>query len=94
MTSVLAWGLAAAGETAEARSLLPDLEGWSAVSAYRRAAVYLALGEESQAMERLEESASSADPWFVYLPVDPIFATLRSVPRVGAILASRFVHPG
>ncbi len=92
MKSVLAWGLAAAGETAEARSLLPELEGWSPVSAYRRAAVYLALGDESQALARLEESAASADPWFVYLRMDPIFAPLRPNPRMADLIARRFGH--
>jgi serine/threonine-protein kinase len=96
MRSLLAWGLVQAGETAEARRELADLDASTAntfVSPAQRAAVLLALGETGPALDRLEEAADGKDPAVVHVGMEPLYAGLRGQARFEALLR-RIGFPG
>jgi DNA-binding winged helix-turn-helix (wHTH) protein/tetratricopeptide (TPR) repeat protein len=84
LRAALGWGLAVAGETDEARSILEELEHppdatWT--SPYQRALLHAALGDSGRALACLEESCEARDAWAVWVTVDPMLDVLRSDPR-------------
>jgi hypothetical protein len=84
LRAALGWGLAAAGRTDEARTLLRELEhpedgSWT--SPYQRALLHAALGETGRALACLEEACVARDAWAAWLLVDPMLDALRSDPR-------------
>jgi TolB-like protein/DNA-binding winged helix-turn-helix (wHTH) protein len=78
------------GEQQKAREQLRFLEErrsrgqW--VSAYNLALIHEGLGEQKRAMELLEEAAKEPQGMLVYLKIDPIWAPLRSQPRLAALM--------
>jgi DNA-binding winged helix-turn-helix (wHTH) protein/Flp pilus assembly protein TadD len=90
--AMLARGLALAGEIVEARTLLADLEHASAgyVSPCLLAAVHIALGERSPALESVVAAGEARDAWVVWLRVDPTFAALRGDPAIERMLERIF----
>jgi DNA-binding winged helix-turn-helix (wHTH) protein/tetratricopeptide (TPR) repeat protein len=84
MRAQLAWALAHAGQTDEARAILSKLEGLEPhahVSRYHRAVVRLALGEREAAIDELERAAEARDPWIVFLDADDGLDELRGEAR-------------
>ena len=72
---------ARAGRAREARATLARLADASRtrhVSAYHLAAIHVALGDTTAALDSLERALAERSPWFGYLDVDPRFAPLRS----------------
>lgn len=83
MRAVLAWSLACAGQSAQARAELAGITATAEggyLSPYQRATVLTALGEADAAIVALEEACASRDPWLVWLAVDPMLAALRDRP--------------
>jgi hypothetical protein len=58
------------------------------VSAYHVAAIHVALGDTSAALDWLERALAERSPWIGYLEVDPRVAPLRSHPRFKRLVAS------
>ncbi len=88
MQGVLAWTLARAGQGAEARALLAEIEaGGAYFSPYQRATVLAALGDHDEALRDLLRAADARDPWVTWLKVDPMLDPLRSDPRLVALEA-------
>jgi DNA-binding winged helix-turn-helix (wHTH) protein/tetratricopeptide (TPR) repeat protein len=88
MRAVLAWAFARAGDLAEARRRLEDLDRIATntfVSPCLRAAVLGALGDNAAALARIEEGAQKRDAQVVFLGADPLFAPLRADPRFRAL---------
>ncbi|HET6618009.1 MAG TPA: adenylate/guanylate cyclase domain-containing protein [Gemmatimonadota bacterium] len=86
----LAYGLAAAGQEAEARSVLDELdsegrEGY--VRAEFLAAVYGALGDPDEAFLQLDRAYADRSAGLIYLHLDPLFDSLRDDPRFSALVA-------
>ena len=85
----LAYACARAGRVERARELLSSLmaedEG-SYVPPSRIAAVLLALGERSRALDWLERAFAERDNWLVFLAVAPEFDELRQEPRFAALI--------
>jgi DNA-binding winged helix-turn-helix (wHTH) protein/tetratricopeptide (TPR) repeat protein len=90
--ALLARSLAIARQAAEARGLLADLEHASAgyVSPCLLAAVHLALGERSRALERVVAAGEARDAWVIWLRVDPTFAPLSGEPAFERLQAQIF----
>lgn len=82
MRAVLAWSLASAGRSAEARAELGVTAAAEAgyASPYQQATVLVALGEGDAAMAALEQACGGGDPWLVWLAVDPMLIALRDRP--------------
>jgi serine/threonine protein kinase/Flp pilus assembly protein TadD len=75
---------AEAGREDKARRVLAQLERMSPqrfVTPYHRALIHLHLGERERALELLDESVTSGEPWVVWLGVEPQFESLRADPR-------------
>jgi tetratricopeptide (TPR) repeat protein len=82
---------ARAGRVREARATLGRLADASRtrhVSAYHVAAIHVALGDTTAALDWLERALAERSPWFGYLAVDPRFAPLRSQARFQSLIAS------
>lgn len=77
---------ACAGHQAEARKILQDLlelAGRRRVDAYCVALIYVALGQQDQAIEWLDTACNSHGVWFTYMVNgDPRLDALRSDPRL------------
>ena len=88
-TSNIGYALARSGRKEDARKMLSDLEGQSRsryVSPYSVAQLYLAIGDESKALEALERGYDQRDPLMVFLKVEPRWIQLQSQPRFVALL--------
>jgi serine/threonine-protein kinase len=75
---------ARAGRVQEARATLARLADAARtrhVSAYHVAAIHVALGDTTAALDSLESALAERAPWMGYLLVDPRFTELRSQPR-------------
>ena len=53
---------------------------------HRIAAIYLALGDEDQAIELLKKDYEVNDNWMNQLKIDPVMDPLRSDPRFQVLL--------
>jgi hypothetical protein len=62
------------------------------VSAYHVAAIHVALGDTTAALDWLERALAERSPWIGYLEVDPRIAPLRSEPRFQRLAAK--LHDG
>jgi len=86
----LAYAHARAGNAAEARKILRELEkptGQQPTSFYLIAIVYVGLGETNKALENLEKAfAGKRDKWLVFLKVEQALDPLRSEPRFKDLL--------
>jgi tetratricopeptide (TPR) repeat protein len=83
-----AYGLAC--QEATARKILDELTERSKntyVSSYQFAVIYLALGQNQQAMGALEEAYRERSTLLGYLKMDPRFDPLRSDPRFQSLLS-------
>jgi tetratricopeptide (TPR) repeat protein len=86
---------AKAGRVREARATLGRLAEAARtrhVSAYHVAAIHVALGDTTAALDWLERALAERSPWIGYLEVDPRIAPLRSEPRFQRLAAK--LHDG
>ncbi|HKD05453.1 MAG TPA: protein kinase [Bryobacteraceae bacterium] len=94
--ATLAFALASAGDRQESRQILTRLQERSVslpTSQYHLALIHCALGEEDQALERLEQAAADQDWWIRFAAVDRRLRRLRGKPRFEAIV-SKLDIPG
>jgi eukaryotic-like serine/threonine-protein kinase len=80
---------ALAGENSEARKVLQDLRELSThsyISPFFLAKLSVALGEQEQALTRLEEAYAERDPYLAWLKVERSFDPLREDPRFRDLL--------
>jgi len=87
--SALGHARALAGQLHEARRIVCDLQRFATsryVSAYNIAVVYAGLGEQSTALDYLEQAVGNSDVWLVWLKLNPRFDGLREDPRFDALL--------
>jgi TolB-like protein/Flp pilus assembly protein TadD len=81
----LAWALAKAGQTRDARTILDEALRERAAGKYFMAAqvatIYVELQEKDEALRWLEEGYQERSAWMVYLKTDPRYDPLRSEPR-------------
>ena len=85
----LAYGLAAAGQEAEARRVLEELDSEGRESYVRAeflAAVYGALGDPDEAFRQLDRAYADRSAGLIYLHLDPLFDSLRDDPRLSALV--------
>ena len=84
-----AYGYAMAGQRGKAEALLKRLFSgteFGPIVAYRVAAVYLALGDRSIALNWLDRSYAEHENWINQLKVDPVMDPLRSDSRFQALM--------
>ena len=77
------------GRRREAQKALDELKQLAErryVPAYEVAAIYVGLGDESQAFAQLEKAYQEHSGWLVYLKVDPRLDSLHSDPRFQDLL--------
>ena len=87
---------AVAGRRSEARAALARLERESRtrhVSAYHVAAIHVALGDSTAALDWLDRAHDELSPWIGYLTVDPRFDAVRSLPRFQSLLRKARLIP-
>ncbi len=85
------------GDVECARASLQELTRTSAdryVSPGRMAQVHVALGEHTQALDRLEQAVAERAADVAWLAVRPVFANLRGEPRFLALLKRLGLEPG
>jgi TolB-like protein/DNA-binding winged helix-turn-helix (wHTH) protein/Tfp pilus assembly protein PilF len=85
----LAYDNAASGRKAEARKLLDELQRRSAneyIDPYPIAWVYVALGENDNALASLEKAYDARSAWMPWLKVEPKFDPLHNDPRFISLL--------
>lgn len=83
-SAALAFAYGQAGQVAEARKILADMEQLAAVRympSPQMALIHLGLGETNQALDRLERGFEEKSYWMIYLKADPVYDGLRSHPR-------------
>jgi TolB-like protein/Flp pilus assembly protein TadD len=93
MKPVLARSLALAGQPAEARKILKELERVTRetrAGSYASATVHLALGDAERALASLEAATEERDPWLVWLKVDPMLDELRGHRRFDSLVRRVF----
>jgi serine/threonine protein kinase/tetratricopeptide (TPR) repeat protein len=84
MNCFLAYAYAWAGNRSKAEEILQELDRVSRrryVSAYRIAAIHLALGDQERAFEWFEKAYEERTGWMAYFAVDPLLDAARSDPR-------------
>ena len=89
IVSELAYDDAAAGRRAEARKLLAELQARSNreyIDPYPLAWVYVALGENENALRSLEKAYEVKSSWMPWIKVEPKFDQLHSEPRFKALV--------
>ena len=79
---------AAAGRRGEARRILERLKKQSRplYLSYPIAEIYLGLGDEDQALTRLEQAHKERSAWMIYIRVEPKWDPLRGDPRFQDLL--------
>jgi tetratricopeptide (TPR) repeat protein len=89
MVALLGHAYAAANQKREAREILRQLDAVSKhryVSSYPIALIHAALGENHEALARLDQAYEERDAWMTYLGIDPRLDGLRSDPRLAGLL--------
>ncbi len=95
--SLEAMTLAAAGRMPEAAAMLDSITKRSLndyISPVSIAYICTALGDKDRAFESLDRAVSDRDPNILGLSTNPIFDSLRSDPRYGALLRKMQLSPG
>ncbi len=85
----LAYGLAAAGQEAEARRVLEELQSEGQASYVRAeflAAAYAMLGDRDEAFRQLDTALEQRSAGMIYLHLDPLYDSLREDPRFSALV--------
>ncbi len=93
--SMIGYAWARAGDAVKARGVLDELKSLSAqryIPASNIATVYLALGEEDEAVAWLEKAYEERDVHLSFLKIAPKWDSLRSDPRFAAILERVGLH--
>jgi Flp pilus assembly protein TadD len=83
--AALAGGYAAAGQPAEARTVLEELKQRADVPAYNFATIYAQLGDKEQAFEWLQKAYEERSLFMTWLGMDPELDSLRADPRFTAL---------
>jgi TolB-like protein len=84
-----AYGLAAAGQEAEARRVLEELESEGRASYVRAeflAAAYGMLGDRDEAFRQLDTALEQRSAGMIYLHLDPLYDSIRDDPRFTALV--------
>jgi adenylate cyclase len=84
-----AYGLAAAGQEAQARRVLEDLRSEGQASYVRAeflAAAYGMLGDRDEAFRQLDRAFEQRSAGLIYLHLDPLYDSLRDDPRFDALV--------
>jgi len=87
--AALGHALAVSGKRTEAEKILAtlnELSGKSYISAYDKAAIYLGLGDDDQALKYLEKAYEERAGYISIIKSDPRFERLRANPRFIALL--------
>lgn len=87
--NALGYCLAVAGRHEEAREIISELEELSKrqyVPPVFRALIHTALGENSRALELIEQGIEEKDFWVIFVPLDARFDSLRDEPRYSRII--------
>jgi tetratricopeptide (TPR) repeat protein len=80
--SGLGYAYAMSGNKAETQNILLRLKHhWAKKVPYRRAAIYLALGDKDRAIKLIEQDYRQRSNWLNRLNVDPVMDPLRDDPR-------------
>ena len=85
----LAYGLAAAGQEAEARRVLEELQSEGQASYVRAeflAAAYGMLGDRDEAFRQLDQALEQRSAGMIYLHLDPLYDSIREDPRFAAVV--------
>jgi serine/threonine-protein kinase len=96
MLALLGHAYAAGGQPNEAHSILQQLRSLEKdkyVPSYPLAVIHAALGEKDKALTRLEKAYEDRDSWMDYLAIDPRLDSLRSEPRLAALLRRMNLAP-
>ena len=94
--AALGQGLAAAGQTAEARKILDQLQERSRqtyVQPMWISVIHFALGNKDQGFDWMQKAYEDRSGWLVYLKVDPFFDSLRQDPRFTDLLRRVGLNP-
>ena len=84
-----------ANRKSEAQAILRQLSALSRqryVPSYPVAAIYVALGENEEAIAALERAYAERDTWMDYLGLDPRMDPLRPDPRFADLLRRMNLH--
>ena len=87
--AALAYAYARAGQPAEARKILAEMEeaaGTRYLAAPQFALVHLGFEEPERALDRLEQGFEERSYFMIYLRADPFYDDLRSAPRFVRLL--------
>ncbi|MBI4547942.1 MAG: tetratricopeptide repeat protein [Ignavibacteriae bacterium] len=87
--AILGYAYARSGNQRAASEILDELARKSKqvyISPYFFAIIYTGLGQKDRAIEWLDAALEDRSNWMIYLGVQPIFDSLRSDPRFGALL--------
>jgi serine/threonine-protein kinase len=90
MKANLARSYALAGKKADARRLLRELAELgrsAAVSPYRIATIWVALGDADATFDCLQQACRARDHWMVFLKVDPMLEAVRADRRFARLVA-------
>ena len=90
MRAHLAYGYAVAGDRQRAETLRREIEAASSkryVAPYHLALIAAGLGENAEAMRWLERAYEDRSGWMMFLPVEPEFDGMRTVPEFQRLLA-------
>jgi tetratricopeptide (TPR) repeat protein len=83
----LGYVCARAGDSAQARVILAQLQASPLVPRSHLALIHVGLGENAQAIDELEKAAAQHDVLVSYLAVQPVLDPLRGEPRFRELLA-------
>ncbi|HLM02616.1 MAG TPA: hypothetical protein VK400_16300, partial [Pyrinomonadaceae bacterium] len=85
----LCFGLVAAGETAQARRVLGDMQERAAagyVKPYFLAMAHVAVGDRDRAFEYFEQSYDEHEPWLIWFGTEPMLESLHDDARYVELL--------
>ena len=83
------------GKKKEAEKIITELNKLPKeqyVSSYHRSSIYIALEDNDQAFELLEDAFENRDNWLVIIKIDPRFDNLRSDSRYIQLLKKLQMH--
>jgi TolB-like protein/DNA-binding winged helix-turn-helix (wHTH) protein/tetratricopeptide (TPR) repeat protein len=89
LLAAMGYANARAGKRLEAQRILRELNDLSKqryVPSYAMAAIYAALGQAEEAMERLEKAFAEHSIFLINMAVDPMLDSLRSDPRFQSLV--------
>jgi Tfp pilus assembly protein PilF len=92
----LGWAYASTGRTAEALTLLEELQARAQAQytpPWSFAVIYAGLGEMDKAFDWFEKAVDEHDPLMLHFHVHPNYDPLRTHPRYSALLRTMNLEP-